>query len=120
MHDSALHHVYGVSYQDYMKRASHKPIHFLRLQAIDEMSGHKKKAAMLPFLIAERARFELAERFPLRQFSKLVVSATHPPLRGFVSEIGRKNTLFPAITNSNGIFFLNYLCTNRWNDPMNQ
>ena len=30
---------------------------------------------------AERARFELAEEFPLRQFSKLVVSATHPSLR---------------------------------------
>ena len=43
---------------------------------------------------AERARFELAEEFPLRQFSKLVVSATHPPLRGFISEIGGKNTLF--------------------------
>ena len=43
---------------------------------------------------AERARFELAEELPLRQFSKLVVSATHPPLRGFISEIGGKNTLF--------------------------
>ena len=30
---------------------------------------------------AERARFELAEELPLRQFSKLVVSATHPSLR---------------------------------------
>ena len=45
-------------------------------------------------IFAERARFELAEELPLRQFSKLVVSATHPPLRGFISEIGGKNTLF--------------------------
>ncbi len=31
-----------------------------------------------PFLFAEAARFELAVRLPVRQFSKLVVSATHP------------------------------------------
>ena len=30
---------------------------------------------------AERARFELAVGLPLRQFSKLLVSATHPPFR---------------------------------------
>ena len=30
---------------------------------------------------AERTRFELAVELPLRQFSKLLVSATHPPLR---------------------------------------
>ena len=47
---------------------------------------------------AERARFDLAEELPLRQFSKLVVSATHPPLRGFISEIGGKNTLFFDMT----------------------
>ena len=35
-----------------------------------------------PFLgLAERTRFELAVELPLRQFSKLLVSATHPPLR---------------------------------------
>ena len=31
-------------------------------------------------LSAEAARFELAVQFPVRQFSKLVVSATHPHL----------------------------------------
>ncbi len=36
---------------------------------------------------AERARFELAVEFPLRQFSKLLVSATHPPLRGCITEM---------------------------------
>ena len=33
------------------------------------------------FTVAERTRFELAVELPLRQFSKLLVSATHPPLR---------------------------------------
>ena len=31
--------------------------------------------------VAERTRFELVVRLPVRQFSKLLVSATHPPLR---------------------------------------
>ncbi len=35
---------------------------------------------MLVFLLAERTRFELVVGLLLRQFSKLVVSATHPPL----------------------------------------
>ncbi len=30
------------------------------------------------FFCAEAARFELAEQSPVRQFSKLLVSATHP------------------------------------------
>ena len=33
---------------------------------------------------AERTRFELAVGLPLRQFSKLLVSATHPPLQCLV------------------------------------
>ena len=33
---------------------------------------------------AERTRFELAVGLLLRQFSKLLVSATHPPLQCFV------------------------------------
>jgi uncharacterized protein with HEPN domain len=33
--------------------------------------------------IAERAGFEPAVQLPVRQFSKLVVSATHPSLQGF-------------------------------------
>ena len=32
-------------------------------------------------LLAERTRFELVVGLLLRQFSKLVVSATHPPLQ---------------------------------------
>ena len=34
---------------------------------------------------AERTRFELVVGLLLRQFSKLVVSATHPPLQRFSS-----------------------------------
>lgn len=33
------------------------------------------------FFLAERTRFELVVGLLLRQFSKLVVSATHPPLQ---------------------------------------
>ena len=41
-----------------------------------------------PFLgLAERTRFELAVELPLRQFSKLLVSATHPPLRKLAESI---------------------------------
>ena len=46
----------------------------------------QKKGSLLkqsnPFswVFAEAARFELAEQLPVRQFSKLVVSATHPHL----------------------------------------
>ena len=65
-------------------RASSRPPH--------TKTARRLRAGLL--LVAERARFELAEELPLRQFSKLVVSATHPPLRGFISEIGGKNTLF--------------------------
>ena len=36
---------------------------------------------------AERTRFELAVELPLRQFSKLLVSATHPPLRESIFSI---------------------------------
>ena len=41
-----------------------------------------------PFLcLAERTRFELAVELPLRQFSKLLVSATHPPLRKLAEKL---------------------------------
>ena len=33
------------------------------------------------FAVAERTRFELVVGLLLRQFSKLLVSATHPPLQ---------------------------------------
>ncbi len=39
--------------------------------------------------IAERAGFEPAVRLPVRQFSKLVVLATHPSLQWF-KELGGK------------------------------
>ena len=35
-----------------------------------------------PNIFAERGGFEPPVGLPLRQFSKLLVSATHPPLRG--------------------------------------
>jgi hypothetical protein len=42
----------------------------------------KTAAAVLIGDLAERTRFELVVGLLLRQFSKLVVSATHPPLHG--------------------------------------
>ena len=42
----------------------------------------KKERLGVEALLAERTRFELVVGLLLRQFSKLVVSATHPPLRG--------------------------------------
>ena len=50
------------------------------LQAVNGFQQTKKDDICRLFF-AERARFELADRFPHRQFSKLLVSATHPPLR---------------------------------------
>ncbi len=38
-------------------------------------------------LLAERTGFEPVVRLPVRQFSKLLVSATHPPLLAYVSLI---------------------------------
>ncbi len=38
----------------------------------------KQKDSLMLSFRAEAARFELAVRLPVRQFSKLVVSATHP------------------------------------------
>ncbi len=42
---------------------------------------------------AERGGFEPPERLPLRQFSKLLVSATHPSLQS-LAELSGKNTIF--------------------------
>ncbi len=39
---------------------------------------NKITIAFSAFLLAEATRFELVVRLPVRQFSKLVVSATHP------------------------------------------
>ena len=58
---------------------------------------YKKRETFLfrVFFSAEAARFELAVQFPVRQFSKLVVSATHPHLlMTFFLEIECKCTVF--------------------------
>ncbi len=53
---------------------------------------------------AERARFELADRFPHRQFSKLLVSATHPPLRVSSLKSAAKIHFFPQVAIHRKIF----------------
>ena len=52
----------------------------------------KEAAPILTQPLAERTRFELVVGLLLRQFSKLVVSATHPPLLadGFTLKCGAK------------------------------
>ena len=50
--------------------------------------------------MAERARFELAVQLPVRQFSKLVVSATHPILLMF-KERARKSSKFIVLVETN-------------------
>ena len=58
---------------------------------------------------AERTRFELAVELPLRQFSKLLVSATHPPLRKLAESIFNsdcKGTAFFDTCKSFARFFL--------------
>ena len=46
--------------------------------------GQLVAVQLVTLVLAERTRFELAVGLPLRQFSKLLVSATHPPLQCFV------------------------------------
>ena len=54
--------------------------------AVGVITTKRPQLSSRPFLslYAERTRFELAVGLPLRQFSKLLVSATHPPLQCFV------------------------------------
>ena len=66
-----------------------------------------------PFLgLAERTRFELAVELPLRQFSKLLVSATHPPLRKlaeiYFSIASAKVVLFFDPASKSAVFFEKY------------
>ena len=77
------------------------------LQTVASPLGHgtiKKEVipqgVVLPFM-AVRTRFELVVGLLLRQFSKLVVSATHPPHRGLffriISDWWCKGSMFFAI-----------------------
>ena len=56
--------------------------------AVGAITTKRPQLSARPFLshLAERTRFELAVELPLRQFSKLLVSATHPPLQCFGAE----------------------------------
>ena len=53
---------------------------FLQLVLIQPQQKKELRVVDLQ-LLAERTRFELVVGLLLRQFSKLVVSATHPPLQ---------------------------------------
>ena len=47
-------------------------------KSVGKFAEGKQKRKPYDFLFAVRAGFEPAVRLPVRQFSKLVVSATHP------------------------------------------
>ena len=82
----------------------------------DPLGGPLEKKERKPFVykgfrfvVAERTRFELAVELPLRQFSKLLVSATHPPLRKLAESIFNsdcKGTAFFDTCKSFARFFL--------------
>ena len=60
-------------------RWSHIPLRLRRGYANKKVKGPSEQArGPFIFLFAVRAGFEPAVRLPVRQFSKLVVSATHP------------------------------------------
>ena len=60
-------------------RWSHIPLRLRRGYANKKVKGPSEQAqGPFTFLSAVRAGFEPAVRLPVRQFSKLVVSATHP------------------------------------------
>ena len=61
---------------------------------------------ILFFRCAVRAGFEPAVQFPVRQFSKLVVSASHPPHRGGVQMYKKK--LLPKTSLKIFVFCLIY------------
>ena len=83
------------------------PSTVFKTAAIDHSAISPKKFFPLPrlgFCVAERTRFELVVGLLLRQFSKLVVSATHPPLQclpnGFcVCKVRAKNQSSKIFTN---------------------
>ena len=63
-------------------------ISFAEAKSMDFVSNQGSHPFFLHY-IAERAGFEPAVRLPVRQFSKLVVLATHPSLQWF-KELGGK------------------------------
>ena len=75
-----------------------------------------KKADYITLLVinqpfAVRTRFELVVRLPVRQFSKLVVSATHPPHQSSVlfPIASAKVVYFSLTTNFHITFFFNFI-----------
>ena len=65
-------------------------ISFAEAKSMDFVSNQGSHPFFLHY-IAERAGFEPAVRLPVRQFSKLVVLATHPSLRVFKELEGKIN-----------------------------
>ena len=90
-----------------------------------DSSGESDKTKIpqeLAFLrvFAERTRFELVVGLLLRQFSKLVVSATHPPLQWFCADCSSfadtKVMLFFEFTNTIRKYFCKFVIINNKQD----
>lgn len=79
----------------YAERARLASLVFVALR--HELCSFSSRGQTALIYCAERARFELAVPLPVRQFSKLVVSATHPSLLLF-NERGGKNNKSMLIT----------------------
>jgi hypothetical protein len=62
----------------------------LRFASARTREGSHPEMILLLHYYAERAGFEPAVQLPVRQFSKLVVSATHPSLQ-MSKELGEQN-----------------------------
>ena len=95
------------------------PSTVFKTAAIDHSAISPKKFFPLPrlgFCVAERTRFELVVGLLLRQFSKLVVSATHPPLHfcrsSFAFAIAKVERFFKSAKFS-GTFFQEKLILSR-------
>jgi hypothetical protein len=74
----------------------HTGIRKVEVELVTPECDKKKNPDEAGFFFAVRAGFEPAVRFPVRQFSKLVVSASHPPHRGVLNPVfGGANIGFP-------------------------
>ena len=70
--------------------SSLRGVHLEFIERARTREGSHPEMILLLHYYAERAGFEPAVQLPVRQFSKLVVSATHPSLQ-MSKELGEQN-----------------------------
>ena len=81
----------------------------MRRRNATSLQKQKRETEYQFLFFAVRTRFELVVRLPVRQFSKLVVSATHPPHQSSVlfPIASAKVVYFSLTTNFHIAFFTN-------------